>query len=643
MKKKTPIKAKWALALWIGCIFTAVWLVFSVVITWCTAKTMDRYLEKENGQIASNIINAAQLQRLANDPKIQEDTKDYWIWDGVNSDWLNNSFGGGLLRHTNHEPQTAVVLYDGEGNLLEKNENAFYVRYITEENWYTQESDMDYDGVAKTLYDPSWITKTEVSVIQRTDWIAMRFTGTLEGGYLTASKIEYISDDTYRDIAVSRYPDGSYERHQRIQDMEQRYGLTWETLMVSSYDAKDQQVYYTLSGDASLYPPGDSLVIDNVHYNDLMDYVLSIQDVSAYNDYYQNKQGNLMDTLITDSWMVYREEKEDFIPAYKVVAAVRYSPLEIAVDSLLYVYIGLFLLLMSGAALLWGMLIRNLVSPIEAFNEAAEQSWGVLHNKQGYESQWYEVQQFRDNYYKTRTEIGKGKDELSRVTAALQYAQEAEINRRQMTSHIAHELKTPIAIIHSYAEGLKEHIAEDKRDKYIDVILSEVERTDNMVLEMLDLSRLEAGKVKLSRDDFSLIALTKSIFEKLEMVVQAKELQVAFSFPKEFIITADEGRIAQVIENFATNAIKYSPVGGHIQVQIGISRSRTTFRIDNDSEPLSEEALSKVWDTFYRTDEARSGGGTGLGLAIAKNIIELHGGKCSVCNTKTGVAFTFTI
>ena len=155
--------------------------------------------------------------------------------------------------------------------------------------------------------------------------------------------------------------------------------------------------------------------------------------------------------------------------------------------------------------------------------------------------------------------------------------------------------------------------------------------------------RLEAGKVKLSRDDFSLITLTKSIFEKLEMVTQAKELQVEFSFPKEFIITADEGRIAQVIENFVTNAIKYSPVGGRIHVQIQTSRRGTTFRIENDSAPLSEEALSKVWDTFYRTDEARSGGGTGLGLAIAKNIIELHGGKCSVCNTQSGVAFTFTI
>ena len=215
--------------------------------------------------------------------------------------------------------------------------------------------------------------------------------------------------------------------------------------------------------------------------------------------------------------------------------------------------------------------------------------------------------------------------------------------KRQLTQNIAHELKTPLAVIHSYAEGLKEHIAEDKRDKYIDVILSEAERTDSMVLEMLDLSRLEAGKVKLSRDDFSLIALTRYIFEKLEMAAQAKDLQIDFNFPDDFTITADESRIAQVVENFATNAIKYAPTGGHISVTIQTDHSSTSFHIENDSEPLSSEALSKVWDTFYRTDEARSGGGTGLGLAIAKNIVELHGGKCSVRNTKTGVEFSFTI
>ena len=94
-------------------------------------------------------------------------------------------------------------------------------------------------------------------------------------------------------------------------------------------------------------------------------------------------------------------------------------------------------------------------------------------------------------------------NEITRLNTALTYAKTAEENRRQMTSHIAHELKTPLAVVHSYAEGLQEHIAEDKRDKYIDVILSETERMDAMVLEMLDLSRLEAGKVKLSRDQFS--------------------------------------------------------------------------------------------------------------------------------------------
>ena len=127
------------------------------------------------------------------------------------------------------------------------------------------------------------------------------------------------------------------------------------------------------------------------------------------------------------------------------------------------------------------------------------------------------------------------------------------------------------------------------------------------------------------------------------MAAQAKDLKITFSFPEEFTVTADEVRIAQVIENFATNAVKYTPAGGRILVEIQTGRSGTTFSIENDSAPLTQEALNKVWDSFYRTDEARNGDGTGLGLAIAKNIVQLHGGKCSVHNTKTGVVFRFTI
>ena len=382
--------------------------------------------------------------------------------------------------------------------------------------------------------------------------------------------------------------------------------------------------------------------IDGISYENLMDYVLQIEDTSIYNDYYSFKRGDLWNTLITDTRRIYSTENGELTPAYQVVAAVRYSPMKLAMESLLYVYVGSFLLLLLAAFLLWRIMIRNLVLPLETVLHAAVNDWGSI----GYwkdRVHWREPQQLCADYDRPRTERAKQQDELSRLTAALHYAKEAEINRRQMTSSLAHELKTPLAIIHSYAEGLKEHIAEEKRDQYADVILSEVTRTDNMVLEMLDLSRMEAGKVKLTRNDFSLIKLTRDIFEKLDLAVQAKELTVQFSFPEEFTITADEGRIAQVIENFATNAIKYSPAGGCIQVKIISARNRTTFRIANESAPLSEEALRKVWDTFYRTDEARSGAGTGLGLAITKSIVELHGGTCCVQNTSTGVEFGFTI
>ena len=94
---------------------------------------------------------------------------------------------------------------------------------------------------------------------------------------------------------------------------------------------------------------------------------------------------------------------------------------------------------------------------------------------------------------------------------------------------------------------------------------------------------------------------------------------------------------------WSSSVRNFADTGGHISVTIQTDHSSTSFHIENDSEPLSSEALSKVWDTFYRTDEARSGGGTGLGLAIAKSIVDLHGGKCSVRNTKSGVEFGFTI
>jgi signal transduction histidine kinase len=236
-------------------------------------------------------------------------------------------------------------------------------------------------------------------------------------------------------------------------------------------------------------------------------------------------------------------------------------------------------------------------------------------------------------------QLQEAKAETRQLQTALEYAKNAEEYRRRMISGLTHELKTPLAVIHSYAEGLQEGIAQEKKEQYLGVILEESEKMDAMVLQMLDLSRLEAGKVKLAADNFSLAALTRAVFYKMQPLAEAKGLTVRFTMPNECQLTADEGRITQVVTNLASNAIKYTPEGGEISVIVYRKNDTNILCVENSCQRLSDEALSKVFDSFYRGDAARTTEGTGLGLAIVKTIVELHGGTCTAYNTPTGVQF----
>ena len=331
-------------------------------------------------------------------------------------------------------------------------------------------------------------------------------------------------------------------------------------------------------------------------------------------------------------------------PDFIMLTAIHGNPLRHTISELASFYIWTLLITTLLAVVLIRVIKRNLTTPLEIVNFGISNGWVYITSPGDKPLRWREPSELLEHYNHTRDELKLNKRELTRLGTALNYAQEAEQNRRQMTSNIAHELKTPLAIIHSYSEGLKERIAEEKREQYLDVILSESERMDSMVLEMLDLSRLEAGKVKLATEEFSLAELARSIFDKYEMAISEKELTLSYEWDDKYIITADEARIGQVISNFATNAIKYTPHGGNIHVKIYTNnRGKTVFSIDNDSKPLSRRELSEIWESFYQADNARTGTGAGLGLAIAKSIIELHGGTCHVRNTKTGVEFSFVI
>ena len=331
-------------------------------------------------------------------------------------------------------------------------------------------------------------------------------------------------------------------------------------------------------------------------------------------------------------------------PELYMITAFYCSPLWCAVCVLRRVYLITAALAVIVGRLLYKQFKKRLLLPMGRLTDGAEKGWSHIFSAEQLESFWSEPRYFYDQYQDGLARDRRSQNEITRLNTALKYAEEAEARRRAMTSAIAHELKTPLAVVHSYAEGLQENIAAEKREAYLETILAETERMDAMVLEMLDLSRLEAGRVKLSQDETDLSALTAATVEKLQPLADRRGLDFTVTAPETLPVTADEARIAQVIENLVSNAVRYAKENTAVQIMMDRRAGKVSFSIENETEKLlSSEELSRVWETFYRADKARSEKGTGLGLAIAKNIVELHGGSVQATNTKTGVRFSFTL
>ena len=325
---------------------------------------------------------------------------------------------------------------------------------------------------------------------------------------------------------------------------------------------------------------------------------------------------------------------------HQVLTALRCYPLITAMWRLHPVYTISELLCALAVVLYYVFLKRQLRDPLQQIICRGEQN---LPLNFPYYPKWKEPYLLEKLYIGAQQELQQLRQENKQLKTALDYAENAECSRRQLVSNITHELKTPLAVIQSYCEGLQDGIAPEKQAHYLNVITQEAGRMDAMVLEMLDLSRLEAGKVRLAQDGVELLGLTKGVVTRLQPLLEAKELDVVYGIAEKSQLTADESRLSQVITNLVTNAIKYSPQGGQILVSVFQKNGFTYFRIENESAPLSKEALEKVWESFYRTEQSRTSPGTGLGLSICKAIIELHRGTCHVQNTTAGVEFGFSI
>ncbi|UKS59830.1 sensor histidine kinase [Bacillus toyonensis] len=217
-----------------------------------------------------------------------------------------------------------------------------------------------------------------------------------------------------------------------------------------------------------------------------------------------------------------------------------------------------------------------------------------------------------------------------------------EKTRKEFISGVSHELKTPLSIMKSCISILKDGVAEHKKEYYFQAMEREVDKMDTLILDMLELAKFESGTYKMKMDSFYIDTVIEDICEHLSVEIEKKELRVHKNIGP-FEVVANQGRIEQVIVNFITNAIRYTPNKEDIIISTIDEKDRIKVCIENKGTHIEEEQLDKIWDRFYRVDVARhrSQGGTGLGLAISKNILELHDAEYGVKNTEDGVLFYF--
>lgn len=204
--------------------------------------------------------------------------------------------------------------------------------------------------------------------------------------------------------------------------------------------------------------------------------------------------------------------------------------------------------------------------------------------------------------------------------------------RKEFIAQFTHEIKTPLAIINGNIDLLENVDDEDKKAKYIEVINKEISVINDLVLQMLDLSKLEAKAVTLDKKEIDLRELTEDIVDDYEQLLMDKKLKIEIQ-GEDVLIVSDRKRIEMVIQNYLSNAIKHALINSTIIIKI----KENEFSIENKGKQIDENRMDTIWESFVSDDQK----GTGLGLAIVRNILELHEMSYGVHNLEDGVEFYF--
>ena len=211
----------------------------------------------------------------------------------------------------------------------------------------------------------------------------------------------------------------------------------------------------------------------------------------------------------------------------------------------------------------------------------------------------------------------------------------SEERRKEFVANVSHELRTPLTNVRSYTETIRDaegSLPVEMQNNFLDIVINETDRMTHIVQDLLTLSRLDGGKTEMNMARFAFADAIDSVLQSIALDASHHGHELTHDYHDLPIIVGDRGRLEQVMMNILSNAVKYTPNGGHIHVTAGTQDENVWMEVADDGIGIPEKDRERIFERFYRVDKARSreSGGTGLGLSIATEIVQRHNGKLSL-------------
>ena len=332
------------------------------------------------------------------------------------------------------------------------------------------------------------------------------------------------------------------------------------------------------------------------------------------------------------------------------------SPIEgirdsIRISNRFYLMIGIIVTVLGGIFI--SIFTRKITKPVVELTEISQKMANLdfeARYTSGGEDEigilGHNFNQMSETLEKTISELKTANNELQKD---IEKKEQIDEMRKEFLSNVSHELKTPIALIQGYAEGLQDNISDDpeSREFYCEVIIDEANKMNQMVKKLLTLNQLEFGNDQVNMERFDLTALIQGIIQSSKILAEQAGAEIIFRQSDPIYVWGDEFKVEEVLTNYVTNAIHHVKYDKKIDIrcvcQEGNRKKKAVF---NTGDTIPEEDLGKKSGIkFYKVDKARTRkyGGSGIGLSIVKAIIESMHQECGVKNFDNGVASWFTL